>query len=265
MDYGFCIHRKIPKCGLWKVITDMTRQEIVTNFITSMEKERVQRGYTQSQMAERLGMSASGYKKMAAGETSKIDLYTAFQMYQITGKYILELCGESNAELDIFQCYRSLTPSQKAFVNGIIHFEQNFQEKTPDTQEYISVLVPTGSTEDGMIWDSANIIKVNAASYIRKFGRELHCGILITSDHLHPVYHMGDILLVSRKPPRDGDTAIFINKEEGRAYLRRFRQTSSIRLEPLNHYGVPFEVNKNDEAERNKWIPFGCVLTKMRE
>lgn len=247
------------------MITDMTKQDIVTNFITSMEKERVQLGYTQSQMAERLGMSVSGYKKIAAGETGRIDLYTAFQMYKITGKYISELCGENNTELNIFQCYRSLTPSQKAFVNDIIHFEQEFREKTPDNQEYISVLVPTGSTEDGMIWDSANIIKVNAASYLRKFGRDLHCGILVTSNHLHPVYHIGDILLVSRKPPRDGDTAIFINKEEGRAYLRKFRQTNPTRLEPLNNYGMTFEVNNNDEAEMNKWIGFGCVLTKMRE
>lgn len=243
----------------------MTRQEIATNFITSMERERVQRGYTQSQMAKRLGMSVSGYKKMAAGETSRIDLYTAYQICRITGKYISELCGEHNTELDAFQRYRCLTSSQKAFVNDIIHFEQDFQEKTPNTQEYISVLVPTGSMEDGMIWDSANLIKVNAASYLRRFGRELHFGILITSNHLHPVYHRGDILLVSRKPPKDGDTAIFLNKEEGRAYLRRFRQADPIRLEPLNSYGITLEITENDEAERAKWIPLGCVLTKMRE
>lgn len=241
----------------------MTKQEIVRNFIINMEQERVQCGYTQPQMAERLGMSASGYKKMAAGETSRIDLYTAFQMHKLTGKYISELCGESNMDLETFHCYRYLTPSQKAFVNSIIHFEKDFLEKTPNTPEYISVLVPTGSSEDGMILDSANIIKVNAATYMRKFGRDLHCGILITSNHMHPVYHMGDILLISKRPPRDGDTTILINKEEGRAYLRRFRQTSPIRLEPLNNYGMIFQIN--DEAEMNQWICFGCVLTKMRE
>lgn len=242
----------------------MTRQEVGRNFITSMERERVRRGYTQPQMAERLGLSASGYKKIIAGETDKIDLYTAYQVSQLSGRFIFELCGENSAELEAFQGYRGLTSTQKAFVNDIIHFEQNFQEKNVDAEKYISVIVPTGVVEDGMIWDSANIIKVNAASYLRRFSRELHCGILITSDHLQPVYQMGDILLISKKPPRNGDTGIFINKEEGRAYLRRFRQTDTIRLEPVNEYGAVIELSSSDMSDEGKWIILGYVLTKMR-
>ncbi len=242
----------------------MTRRELASNFITSMERERVRRGYTQPQMADRLGLSASGYKKIIAGETNKIDLYTAYQVYKLSGKFIFELCGENSAELEAFQDYRSLTSSQKAFVNNIIQFERSFQENNTAVEEYISVIVPSGVAEDGMIWDSANVIKVNASPYIHKFGRNLHCGILITSDHLQPVYQMGDILLVSRRPPRNGDTGIFINKEEGRAYLRRYRQTNTIRLEPVNEYGVVIELNSNDMSDEGKWLKLGCILTKMR-
>ncbi|MDE6675473.1 MAG: DNA-binding protein [Acetatifactor sp.] len=242
----------------------MTRQELASNFITSMERERVRRGYTQPQMADRLGLSASGYKKIIAGETSKIDLYTAYQVYKLSGKFIFELCGENSAELEAFQDYRRLTSSQKAFVNNIIHFEQNFQENNTAVEEYISVIVPSGVAEDGMIWDSANVIKVNASPYIHRFGSNLHCGLLVTSDHLQPVYQMGDILLVSRRPPRNGDTGIFINKEEGRAYLRRYRQTDTIRLEPVNEYGVVIELNSNDMSDKGKWLKLGCILTKMR-
>ncbi|MDE7222940.1 MAG: helix-turn-helix transcriptional regulator, partial [Acetatifactor sp.] len=133
----------------------MTRQEIARNFITSMEMERMRCGYTQPQMAERLGLSVSGYKKIIAGETSKIDLYAAYQIYKLSGKFIFELCGEKCAELDAFQGYRSLTASQKAFVNNIIQFEQDFQENNTAAEEYISVIVPSGAVEDGMIWDSA--------------------------------------------------------------------------------------------------------------
>ena len=242
----------------------MTRQEVTKNFITSMEMERVRRGYTQPQMAQRLGLSASGYKKIIAGETSKIDLYTAYQVYRLSGKFISELCGEKSAELDTFQSYRKLISSQKAFVNNIIQFELDFQENNTAAEEYISVIVPSGVAEDGMIWDSANVIKVNAAPYLHKFGRDLHCGILVTSDHLQPVYQMGDILLISRRPPRNGDAGIFINKEEGRAYLRRFRQTDTIRLEPINEYGVTIELGSNDMFDEGKWLKMGCVLTKMR-
>lgn len=243
----------------------MTRQEVTSNYIINMERERVNWGFTQPQMAKRMGISTSGYKKIVAGETTKIDLYAAYQLYQFTGKFIFELCGEQSTDLELFQSLRSLTPSQKSFVSGIIQFERDFQEKTLDTKDYISVIVPTGSLEDGMIWDSANITKVNATPYLRKFGRSLHCGIMITSHNLQPVYHEGDILLISKRPPREGDTVIFVNREDGRAYVRKFRHGSPARLEPINEYGVTLELDYDNAAEMNKWIKFGCVLTKMRE
>lgn len=243
----------------------MTRQEMTSNYIINMERERVNWGYTQPQMAKRMGLSTSGYKKIVAGETSKIDLYAAYQLYKFTGKFIFELCGEQSTDLQLFQSLRDLTPSQKAFVSGVIEFERDFQEKTSNTEEYISVVVPTGSMEDGMIWDSANVIKVNAAPYLHKFGQDLHCGLMVTSYNLQPVYHEGDILLISKRPPREGDTAIFVNRENGCAYLRKFRHGSPARLEPINEYGVTFKVDCNNAADMDKWIKFGCVLTKMRK
>ena len=225
----------------------MTRQEVTKNYILNMEKERISWGYTQPQMAKRMGISTSGYKKIVAGETNKIDLYAAYQLYKLTGKFIFELCGEQSTDLELFQDLRSLTPTQKAFVSDIIHFEKDFQEKETNAKEYISVIVPTGNFEDGMIWDSANIIKVNA------------------SHHLQPVYQNGDILLISKRPPREGDTYIFINRESGCAYLRKFRHGSPARLEPVNEYGVTLELDCDNAAEMDKWIKFGCVLTKMRK
>ncbi len=242
----------------------MTRQEVTSNYIINLERERVSWGYTQPQMAKRMGISTSGYKKIVAGETNKIDLYAAYQLYKFTGKFIFELCGEQSTDLELFQSLRSLTPSQKAFVSDIIRFEQDFQEKAPSAEEYISVIVPTGSMEDGMVWDSANVIKVNAAPYLRKFGRSLHCGLKVTSHNLQPVYHNGDILLISKRPPREGDTVIFVNRENGCAYLRRFRHGSPARLEPVNEYGVTLEIDYDNADEMDKWIKFGCVLTKMR-
>lgn len=242
----------------------MDKQELVHNFIENVEKSRISMGLTQQQMAKELGMSISGYKKMVLGQTSKIDLYIAERMYNLTGKMFYELCGDTNPALEGIQKYRSLTLRQQNFVRGVVDFEYAFLEESDCPEEFISVYVPTGNVEDGMIWDSANIEKVNAAPYIKKYGEALNCGIRITSNHLHPVYHQGDILLICRKAPRDGDTGIFINKESGRVYIRRFRQTSPCRLEPINNFGVTFEVDGNDEASMNKWMKFGRVLTKMR-
>ena len=87
----------------------------------------------------------------------------------------------------------------------------------------------------------------------------------MTSDHLHPVYNLGDILLICRKGIREGDTGIFLNKETGRAYIRKLHTRASWILEPINGFGKPIVIDTQDEANTQKWIRFGYVLTKMRE
>ncbi|MGI6013787.1 MAG: helix-turn-helix domain-containing protein [Oscillospiraceae bacterium] len=257
--------KKSRKMSIIEGNSNVTRQDIVRNFTLNIEKERINLGLTQAQMAEKLQLSLSGYKKMISGETSRIDLYTAHLMYKLTGKLIFELLNDWGEELEIMRQFYRLTPSQYHFVKSIIDFETAFLGENENPDDYISVLVLTGNMEDGMIYDSSNIIKVNAAPYRKRFGSDLHCGIKITSNHLHPVYHLGDILLICRKPIRDGDTGIFINKETGRVYVRKFHQTDPCVLEPINGYGEAFTVNSYDEEDMNKWIKFGYVLTKMRE
>lgn len=244
----------------------MTRLEIINNFIQSLEKERTSLGFTQAQMAQKMEMSLSGYKKLIAGETSKIDIYMAYRVCCLTGKWFHELCGdESDPHVDIVSRLRSLTASQLRFISGIVDFEIQFQNKTEgDIEDYVSILIPTGDEKDGMILDSANVEKLNIASYRKWFGSELHCGVKVTSNHLTPAYHMGDILLVSHTAPRDGDTGIFINKENGRAYLRKYHQTNPTVLEPIVGYGSPFIIDTQDHKEVDKWIKFGRVLAKIR-
>lgn len=246
----------------------LSRQEVLTNFINNLEVERTVLGFTQAQMAQEMEMSVSGYKKLIAGETSRIDLYMAYQTYHLTGKWFFELCGDYSSPLQqMVSKLRCLAPSQLRFISGIINFELGFQDQKTleQIEDYVSLLIPTGDLEDGMIWDSVNVEKLNVASYRRKFGSNLHCAILITSNHLVPVYHMGDILLISQTAPRDGDTGIFINRNDGRAYLRRYRQTNPHVLEPISGYGRTFAIDSHDHKEMDNWIKFGRVLSKMRD
>ena len=46
----------------------MTQQKILLNFIDNIEKERVRLNLTQAQMAQKLDMSVSNYKKLIAGQ-----------------------------------------------------------------------------------------------------------------------------------------------------------------------------------------------------
>lgn len=243
----------------------MNRQDITKNFLCSIEQERIKLRLTQAQMAEQLGLSTSGYKKIIAGETTKIDLYTGYMMYRLTGKPIFELCGDTDPSLTLLQKLKRLSPTQQKFLEMLLDFEIDFrQQKKEGIEDYVTLMQPTGNFEDGMIWDSANFSKIDIAHYRERFGTQIHCAIQVASNHLNPVYHMGDILLICKKPPRDGDTGIFINKKDGRAYLRKFRQTHPCRLEPINDYGETFYVDSTDPEAIDQWIKFGCVLTKIR-
>lgn len=243
----------------------MTRKELQDQFILGIEKERTALGLTQSEMAKFLEMSPSGYKKMIAKETSRIDLYLASRIYDLTGKLLCEICDDPIENLETFQKFRELSPQQKRFVNSIIDFELDFKTNNSDEEDYITLFTPTGNMEDGMIWDSCNTEKLNVAACRKRFGEDLHCAIRVTSNHLHPAYLVGDILLICQKPPRDGDTGIFINKENGRVYLRKFRQTNPCLLLPINGLGATFTVDSYNPEDLAKWMKFGYVLSKMRE
>lgn len=245
----------------------MTQQELLSHFIENLEKERVRLHLTQAQMAEKLEMSTSNYKKLIAGQYRRPNLFLAQRLYELTGKLLFQFFDSSSPELDVIAKLSRLSVSQRNFVEGIIDFELEFAADHPDDSpdDSLTVIIPTGNCEDGMIWDSANIRKINIAPYRKRYGSQVHIGVEITSNHLNPVYYMGDILLISRRPPRDGDTAIFLNKENGCAYLRRFVQQIPRILEPINGYGETFYIDPYDEAEMKKWIKYGIVLTKIRE
>lgn len=246
----------------------MTKHTIVSDFVESLERERMNAGLTQIQMAQQLEMSLSRYKKLVSGETSKVDLYTAYRLCTIADKWLFEICeDEVHPQLtQVASKLRNLTPLQLQFVSGIIDFEVNFVEHThhEKVDDYVNLLTPTGSMQDGMIWDSMHLEKINVAYYRKRFGQDLHCAIRITSNHLHPVYNFGDIVLISRTAPRDGDIGLFINKEDNRGYVRKFHQTNFWILEPINNYGLPIIIDPCDSKEMDKWIVFGRILTKMR-
>lgn len=232
----------------------MTQQKILLNFIDNIEKERVRLNLTQAQMAQKLDMSVSNYKKLIAGQ------------YELTGKLLFEFFDFDSPKLNAISKFMKLSDTQCSFIEGIIDFELAFSaSKEENTDDYLTVLIPTGNCEDGMIWDSANVRKVNIAPYRKRYGSQINAGVEVTSNHLTPVYHMGDILLISRRPPRDGDTTIFLNTENGRAYLRRFIQQVPRILQPINGYGESFYIDPYNEDEVKKWVKYGVVLTKMRE
>ena len=245
----------------------ISREELLENLVLNLEKERVRLGYSQAQMASALHMSLSSYKRLICGESRKIDFYTVFLAQKLTGKLFEELWGYESPTTQKYHLLQNLSEPQRNFVSDIIQFEHDFSSNLKNTEnayDYTTLIIPSGDMQDGMIVDSCSLKKINIAPYRKRYGSNIDCALYVTSNHLHPVYHLNDILLISRSPMRDGDTGIFINKTTGLAYIRKFRQTSPCRLEPIPSYGQIFYVDSNDEADMAQWLKFGHVITKMR-
>lgn len=245
----------------------MTREELMDHYATNMENERRTLGYSQEKMARALGISCSAYKRILYGESGKIDIYIAYQMYRLTHKLTFELGWISDPYLDVFAKLRQLNEPQLKFLNTIIDLELGFKDALAQDQQaedFISVLVPTGNMQDGMYWDSANVEKLNISAYRMIYGKQIDCGVRVTSSHLLPVYQLGDILLISHQPIRDGDTGIFIDTVTGLTYIRKYRQASIGRLDPINNYGDTIYIDDTNKDDIKRWIKFGRILTKVR-
>lgn len=233
----------------------------------NLERERFELNMTQADFAKKIDMSLSAYKRFINGETHHMDLYNMFKLYELTGKmphdYVNPL--KDSRFLKIVSKMENLSFRQLMYVNAVVEFENYFRiENEGNIEDYITVFIPTGNFEDGMIYDSSNTIKVNVSEYRKRFGDRIHYGVKITSNHLHPVYNMNDILLISKEPIRDGDIGLFLEKSTGKFYIRKFRQTQPCILEPINEYGIPITVDSYDLNDLSKWIKFGKVLSKMR-
>ena len=245
----------------------MNRIEIAKRISLNIERERIKLGLTQAQFAKELDISLSTYKRIANGESSRFDIYTAYLFYKLTGCFACELTGINDDIISLTKKIQKLSTYQRNFVNAIVDTElmQTYSLGLTDpNKDYISVIIPTGNMTDGMIFDSYNIEKFDASPYRKAFGNSLHMGIRITSNHLHPVYNKGDILLISRNPIRDGDTGIFLNTRTKCAYIRKFKQADTCMLIPINNYGETFYVDSNDVEDMDQWIKFGYVLCKVR-
>ena len=229
----------------------MNRLEIANNISTNIERERIKLGMSQAQFAKALDMSLSTYKRIANGESSRIDIYTAYRIYKLTGRFSCELTGFNDDVINLAKRIKKLSKSQRILIDSII-----------DTELALSAYKDESSHKEDLI--SYNVEKLDVSNYRKAFGDALHIGIRITSNHLHPVYNKGDILLISRNPIRDGDTGIFINAQNKRAYIRKLHQKTPCELTPINNYGETFYVDSDNVDDMSKWIKFGHVLCKVR-
>ena len=235
-------------------------------FVRRMEYERARMGFTQNEMAEQMGMSASGYKKIVSGETKKIDLQMVHRLSKMTNMYMFDLLEQDNAIIRLARKMNNLTPTQLKLVELILDYEgQYIYENGAPEESFITVMEPTADVKDGMFWDSMIMYKVEAGEYQRRYGGKISCGLRINSNYLVPAYIKGDILLICKEPIQDGDVGVFVDKRSGKAYVRKYRRATPSVLEPVADYGENYYIDEEDSSDVMNWIKFGKVIAKIRQ
>lgn len=238
----------------------MDRIESRNNFIINVEKIRVNLGYTQSVFAEMLEMSISGYRKMIAGETHTISLYSAYLVSELAGISMSEIMGIPNASTGVAQLYNRLSDQQKSFVDTVIRFELEMREKSGESNNYCTLVIPTGEMGDGMDYDSCYYDKIDVGPYGERYKDKLAFALKITSDFFSPVYVEGDILLIGNdRPQRLGE--IGLTTCDGKVYLRRFTENNPITLDPITNIGKRIFVPRSEVC---RWHKIGYVIKKIR-
>lgn len=247
----------------------MTKLELYENFAENIEKERYKLGLSQQRMADELGISLSKYKIIISNPMeANIDMFLAHKIQKLTGKTARELCNDDIPEMQMLKWFRALPKHRQNAIKYIIELEHQLphdgSESSGSVDDCITCYVPSGNMEDGMILDSRDFITVNISEYKKRCSERIDCGVKITSNHLHPIYSKGDVLLISKRAPRDGDIGIFILKETRQMFIREFKQTQPCELRPINEFGEILYVDSNNPEDMSKWIKFGTVVTTMR-
>lgn len=97
----------------------MNDLECLENFMLNIEIERNRLGLTQKQMADKIGMSPSSYKRMLRGEMNLKASLVIRDLYLLTGKCCHEFMGLEDDRLRVSAKVRRLDDTQLKVIEVI--------------------------------------------------------------------------------------------------------------------------------------------------
>ena len=241
---------------------------ILKNFGESVARLRTSKGLTQGDMAYLLGVSKQTYTRIESGITDKINLICALKISGIFRVPIKELCGFDLEDMNLYNALMQATLRTRRLIASILLVDaeerKHIKSFLEDEKYMIDCLSCANDLRDGVTADRFYHTMVNISEYrAQPWYRDADAIIEVNSNAYIPLYHKGDKLVISCKPPQDGDIGVFLR--DGKFYLRKYISADDYAyLELLN---VPqdesnpfFVVNRQDRHEMEHWIKFGVVL-----
>lgn len=230
------------------------------------------KGLSTKSLADLANLPEDTIKNIRYGRVKDVKCSTLEKLADALNCSTDELLGREQinlTEFNMLQTFRRLSLGSQKFILSVLHLEdtlsESYNECSPFKKEII-VFKPTGYMEDSMIFDSSSFAQLDARDYIRKYGPDkIHCGLYVTSNSLSPAYYQEDILLICNRPPRSGDTAVFIHQPTGKIYIRKYFPGNITTLEPINNFGKNIYIDSRNPAALDEWHIFGYIVTRIRE
>lgn len=249
-------------------INELSRIDTSKAFGETLARLRTIADLTQNDMAVILGISKNTLGRIEAGETEKVDFNVALKASALFHMPIREMCGFLTEDLELYYGLLHATKRTQRLITSILEVDaqqkENLKGFLTDEKYLIDCMKLADDIRDGIpcnrfYHECQNISKFRAYSWFKLADVLLE----INSNAYHPLYHIGDRLVISCRPPRDGDIGVFIR--DSCFYLRKYTVCGdnvilnyvSLEENEKNEY---FRINRHRVEDMDKWVKFGTVL-----
>ena len=237
------------------------------SFAENLRRYREDQGFTQKEVAEKIGASRSTYSNYETGNREP-DVRTIKAISEVLGvpsdvllgtSFVSILSTYTKEEKQMISRFRLLDTHGQKVVAHVLNDEYDRMTNVESIEQkgwisYINLYdlaVSAGTGEP--LGNTYYATKISVPA--EKVPEGAHCCVRVNGDSMEPAYKDGDIVFVHRQdePVREGEIGIFSLNSDG--YMKKLGPK---RLESLNPKYEPIEIHNYDELRC-----FGKVLGKL--
>lgn len=253
----------ISECGLNRYDNKVEMAKALANEIARL---RIDHGYTQDEAAYMLGVSSATYRRIEAGQTEKIDTGFVMKASNLFHTPIMMLFGYGYNLMELYRHLYGSSPRTQRLVQSILDadLKENSSKSEFIPDDNIVLIEFAERIHDGINVSRFMHSISNISEYrYKSWYNDADALLLINSNNYHSLYHEDDKLVISARPPRNGEIGVFIKDDQ--FYLRRVvespaevyleRAELSFSTDPL-----PIIVNRKSKEDMNQYTKFGTVI-----
>ena len=247
-------------------IDTIDQADIPMLFAENVSRLRVQNGFTQDDMAYMLGIGKQTYVRIEAGTNASVSSEIAIKIANLFKVPVMSLFGFSTDNVSAYRNYMKCTDRTKRMLRSIMDADIKSQEMFSefDKDDLVTVLYFAEELHDGMNFSRFLHRTENLSKYKNfRWYKDADCILEINSNAYHPLYHIGDKLVICSRAPLDAEIGVFIKGSE--FYLRKTKNSlNATYLLPVSYYeNTPYTdivVNRRNPEDMNQYSKFGTVI-----